>query len=303
MMRHSHRAARAWWRFLCPPALLYTEMLGADAVLRGDRLRRESPESHAPVALQLGGCDPDKIAQAARAGEQAGFAEVNLNCGCPSPRVQKADFGAALMTRPGKVAEIVRAMKGAVRVPVTVKCRIAVDDMDPAAGLDAFASAVRDAGADALIVHARKAWLAGLSPAQNRGVPPLDRARVRKLKADFPGLPIVVNGGLQTVADARRELAFADGAMLGRAVVRNPMLLAEAAKQIFGMEKIPSRREALERGVVLATESPPREWRLALAPLAGLGLGMKNARAFRRALAERKPAEFFALASLADEHA
>ena len=296
MMRHSHRAARAWWRFLCPSALLYTEMIVAAAVLRGDRLRREAAETHPPVALQLGGCEPRALARAARAGERSGFAEVNLNCGCPSGRVKQAAFGASLMMKPKLVADIVRAMKDAVAVPVTVKCRIAVDDMDPESGLNEFAAAVRDAGADALIVHARKAWLAGLSPAQNRGVPPLDYSRARRLRENFPDWFVVVNGGLQTVSDARRELNFVDGAMLGRAVVRNPMILAEASARIFGAEKIPTRMEALERGLALAAESP-REWRMALAPLAGLGHGMKNARAFRGAMARMSPEGGFALSS------
>ena len=291
MMRHSHRAARMWWRFLCPPALLYTEMIVAHAVLRGDRLAREFPDTHNPVALQLGGQCPKIIAKAAKMGENAEFAEINLNCGCPSGRVKQADFGAILMTKPKLVADIVRALKDAVSIPVTVKCRIAVDNMDPESGLNEFAQAVRDAGANALIVHARKAWLNGLSPAQNRGVPPLDYNRVRRLRKNFPDLPVVVNGGLQTVADARRELAFADGVMVGRAVVRNPMLLTEAARHFFGQDKIPSRMEALERGLALAMDANPREWRRALAPLAGLGHGIKNARAFRNALAQVNPAQ------------
>ena len=306
MMRHSHRAARAWWRFLCPQATLYTEMIVADALLRGDRLARELPQHAAPVALQLGGCNPQTAARAAKVGEDAGFAEINLNCGCPSGRVKQAEFGAVLMTKPALVADMVRAMKDAVRIPVTVKCRIAVDEMDPEAGLNEFTAAMQAAGADALIVHARKAWLSGLSPAQNRGVPPLDYPRVRRLKESFPDMQVVVNGGLHTAADARRELAFADGAMLGRAVVRNPMLLADASREIFGEAGAPSRMEALERGLALAMESHPREWRRALAPLTGLGHGIKNARAFRGALAQMHAAKGWtppktAFAALADD--
>ena len=289
MMRHSHRAARALWRFLCPRALLYTEMIAADAVLRGDRLRDECDGEHGPVALQLGGCDPRKMAQAARVAGRLGFAEVNINCGCPSGRVQQAEFGAVLMTRPEVVADMVRAMKDAVAVPVTVKCRLAVDDMDPESGLRRFADAVAAAGADALIAHARKAWLAGLSPAQNRGVPPLNYGRVHRLKADFPGWPVVINGGVQTVADIERELEHVDGVMVGRAIVRNPMLLAEVAEKIFGAARVPTRCEALERGAALAA-ARPRDWRRALSALAGLGHGARNARAFRGALARMNPA-------------
>ena len=296
MMRRSHRPARAWWRALCPGALLYTEMIVADAVLRGGRLRAESAEP-GPVALQLGGSDPDTISRAAKVGERMGFAEVNLNCGCPSGRVKRGEFGASLMRRPELVADIVRAAKDAVSVPVTVKCRIAVDEMDPESGLNEFARATQDAGCDALIVHARKAWLDGLSPAQNRAVPPLDLARVRRLKSDFPSLPIVVNGGLQNIADACRELKFADGAMLGRAVVRDPMLLTDAAREVFGETNPLSREEALARGIELASESSPREMRLALEPLAGLRRGLPDARAFRRKLAECvRPAELFSAA-------
>lgn len=325
MMRHSHRAARAWWRFLCPGALLYTEMMVPDAVLRGDRLQRELDENgrvdevddvdevndvdgadkvngvddvddgdngggkRGGVALQLGGCDPKKMAAAARVAERVGFAEVNINCGCPSGRVRQAEFGAVLMTRPEVVADMVRAMKDAVDIAVTVKCRIAVDEMDPEAGLSRFAAAVAGAGADALIVHARKAWLNGLSPAQNRGVPPLNHGRVRRLKAELPELPMVINGGLHTVADCRRELQFVDGAMTGRAVMRNPMLLTEASEQIFGAKSIPTRREALARGAALAV-ARPGDWRRTLMTMAGLAHGMKRAQDFRRHLAFMQPA-------------
>ena len=289
MMRHSHRAARALWRFLCPRALLYTEMLSPDAVLRGNRLSQEDAAEQAPLALQLGGCDPRKMAQAAQVGEQVGFAEVNINCGCPSGRVQRAEFGAVLMNKPDCVADMVRAMKDAVSIPVTVKCRIAVDNMDSESGLNIFAAALADAGADALIVHARKAWLDGLSPAQNRGVPPLNYGRVHRLKLDFPDVPIVINGGLQTVSDISRELNHVDGVMMGRAIVRNPMMLAEISETIFGAEKTPTRREALEKGAALAMLNP-REWRRTLSALAGLGHGTRNARAFRNALAQLSPA-------------
>lgn len=285
MMSHSHKHARQLWRLLCPPALIYTEMLTADALLYGKRehlLDRKPPPS--PVALQLGGSDPARMAQAAKIGEDAGYVEININCGCPSARVKKGAFGACLMRAPAQVAEMVAAMKNAVRVPVTVKCRLAVDGMDAEQGLDGFAAAVRDAGGDALIVHARRAWLQGLNPAQNRTVPPLDYARVRRLKVRFPSLPIVLNGGLQTLDEAAAQQEAVDGVMLGRAVCRRPALLAAAARRFFGAPP-PDKWQVLEQMRAYVAALPLRERRWALSSLAGLYHGEANGRLYRQALA------------------
>jgi tRNA-dihydrouridine synthase A len=232
MMDWTDRHCRFFHRQLTREALLYTEMVTANAVIHGDRQRLLgfSAEEH-PVALQLGGSDPKALAEAARIGAAHGYDEINLNCGCPSDRVQGGFFGACLMATPGLVAECVAAMKAAVAVPVTVKCRIGIDDQDPEPALDAFADAVVAAGTDALIVHARKAWLKGLSPKENREIPPLDYGRVFRLKARHPDLPIGINGGIATLAEARallapREGVTLDSVMIGRAAYQNPAILA-----------------------------------------------------------------------------
>src|SRR6476619_259408 len=200
MMEWTDRHCRFFHRLLTRKALLYTEMLTTGAVLRGDRARLLGFDPfEQPVALQLGGCDVQALAASARIGEDFGYAEINLNVGCPSDRVQEGRFGACLMAEPALVAESVAAMKAAVAVPVTVKCRIGIDDQDPEEALDALVRAVRPAGADALIVHARKAWLQGLSPKENRDVPPLDYERVYRLKRAWPQLPISINGGIRNL--------------------------------------------------------------------------------------------------------
>ena len=286
MMSYSHRHARYFWRLLCPPALIYTEMLLAAALCRGARAHLlDRPPLPAPLALQLGGSEAAEMTAAAKIGEDAGYAEININCGCPSPRVQKGAFGACLMQTPARVAALVAALKQAVRIPVTVKCRLAVDGMDAEEGLRAFTAEVAAAGCDALIVHARRAWLQGLNPAQNRTVPPLNYARVRRLKSEFPALPIILNGGLQTVAEAAAALASGmDGVMIGRAVCREPYLLADAARRIFAVPP-PSKVEVLEamRAYVAALPAAERRW--ALSSLAGLYRGEANSRRYRQALA------------------
>lgn len=235
MMEWTDRHCRAFHRTLTRHALLYTEMVTALAVIHGDRARLLgfSPSEH-PVAVQLGGSDPVLLAQAAQICAEFGYDEINLNVGCPSDRVKGGNFGACLMRAPALVADCVAAMKAEVSVPVTVKCRIGVDEQDGELALDALADAVVAAGADGLIVHARKAWLQGLSPKENREVPPLDYERVRRLKARLPDLPIMLNGGLLTLADAVREGAGLDGAMLGRAAYQNPDLLLQVDPDIFG---------------------------------------------------------------------
>jgi tRNA-dihydrouridine synthase A len=227
MMDWTDRHCRFFHRQLTRRALLYTEMIVADAAIHGERQRLLGfHTAEHPAALQLGGSDPHKLAEAARIGEAFGYDEINLNCGCPSDRVQSGTFGACLMKTPALVAACVAAMKRAVNVPVTVKCRIGVDEQDPEPALDTLAGAVFAEGADALWVHARKAWLQGLSPKENRDIPPLDYGRVYRLKRRLPQKFIGINGGIQTVAEAKAHLGHVDGVMLGRAAYHTPAILA-----------------------------------------------------------------------------
>jgi tRNA-dihydrouridine synthase A len=264
MMEWTDRHCRFFHRLLTRQGLIYTEMLTTAAVLHGDRVRLLGfdPFEH-PVALQLGGCDPRELAQSARIGEDFGYDEINLNVGCPSDRVQEGRFGACLMAEPSLVGDCVGAMKAAVKVPVTVKCRIGIDEQNPDEALFAFTSAVKMAGVDALIVHARKAWLKGLSPRENREVPPLDYALVHQLKAAYPELAIVLNGGIATVDQAQVELGALDGVMMGRAAYQEPWRLLDVDPLIFGAPApfasskdaavglIPYIERELERGVRL----------------------------------------------------
>lgn len=235
MMDWTDRHCRFFHRQLTRKSLLYTEMVVADAVIHGarERLLGFNDCEHS-VALQLGGSDPAKLAEAARIGEAFGYDEINLNVGCPSDRVQSGTFGACLMKTPDLVAESVAAMKGAVKIPVTVKSRIGVDDQDPEPALDALAEGVFSAGADALWVHARKAWLEGLSPKENRDIPPLDYDRVYRLKARMPNRFIGINGGVLTLDETRAHLRHVDGVMLGRAAYHTPAILAGADALISG---------------------------------------------------------------------
>jgi tRNA-dihydrouridine synthase A len=245
------------------------------------------PAEH-PVALQLGGCDPRALAQCAAIGEGFGFAEINLNVGCPSDRVQEGRFGACLMAEPALVGDCVAAMKARVRVPVTVKCRIGIDEQDPEQALGAFTAAVERAGVDALIVHARKAWLKGLSPRENREVPPLDHGRVYRLKAAHARLPIVLNGGIASVEEAAEHLKHVDGVMMGRAAYQEPWRLLAVDAQVFGepapfsdpraaaVALIPYIERELARGVRLHAITRH---------VLGLFRGVPGARAFRRHLA------------------
>jgi tRNA-dihydrouridine synthase A len=237
MMDWTDRHCRFFHRLLTRQTLLYTEMLTTGAVLHGDRNRLLGFDTfEQPVALQLGGCDARELAEAARIGEGFGYAEINLNVGCPSDRVQEGRFGACLMLEPALVADGVAAMKRAVGVPVTVKCRIGVDDQDPEQSLFTFAETAKAAGADALVVHARKAWLKGLSPRENRDVPPLDYALVYRLKAAHPGFPVIINGGITSLEQARDHLAHVDGVMMGRAAYQEPWRLLAADRVLFGGE-------------------------------------------------------------------
>ncbi|WP_353026090.1 tRNA dihydrouridine(20/20a) synthase DusA [Mesorhizobium sp. M0991] len=235
MMDWTDRHCRFFHRQLTREALLYTEMVVADAVIHGARERLLGfDDSEHPVALQLGGADPGKLAEAARIGEAFGYDEINLNVGCPSDRVQSGTFGACLMKAPVLVADCVAAMKAAVKIPVTVKCRIGVDEQDPEPALDSLADGVFAAGADALWVHARKAWLEGLSPKENRDIPPLDYGRVYRLKARKKNKFIGINGGIQSLAEALTHLDHVDGAMLGRAAYHTPGILTGIDAAFYG---------------------------------------------------------------------
>src|SRR5919109_4500469 len=246
MMEWTDRHCRFFHRLLTRRALIYTEMLTTGAVLHGDRgrLLGFDPVEH-PVAIQLGGSDPRALAACARIAEDFGYDEINLNVGCPSDRVQEGRFGACLMTEPVLVGDCVSAMKRAVGVPVTVKCRIGVDDQDPEQALDELTRAVEQAGVDALIVHARKAWLEGLSPKQNRDVPALDYDRVYRLKRAHPHLEIIINGGIESVEQAKAHLDRVDGVMIGRAAYQEPWRLLAIDPLLFDEPApFPSVKEA-----------------------------------------------------------
>jgi tRNA-dihydrouridine synthase A len=308
MMDWTDRHCRYFLRGFAPDTLLYTEMITTGAILRGDRekLLRFDPEEH-PVALQLGGSDPADLAAAARIGADLGYDEINLNCGCPSDRVHSGAFGACLMQRPALVADCVAAMRAAVDVPVTVKLRIGVVDaleltgegmsrreaaravasrfgMPERLALEEFVAGIVAAGCDAVIVHARKAVLGAWSPRDNREIPPLRYDVVRGLKEHISPTPVVVNGGLRTVAHVTHELAWADGVMLGREAYHRPMLLAE----VSSTHEPPSRLEILERMTAYARRETARGERLSWITRHMLGLysGMPGAKEFRRRLSE-----------------
>jgi tRNA-dihydrouridine synthase A len=289
MMEWTDRHCRFFHRLLTRRALLYTEMLTTGAVLHGDRARllRYDPAEH-PLALQLGGCDPRALAACARIGADLGFDEINLNVGCPSDRVQEGRFGACLMAEPALVAECVTQMKTAVSIRVTVKCRLGIDDQDPDEALETFAGAVEQAGADALIVHARKAWLRGLSPKENREVPPLDYARVFRLKSTHPSLPVILNGGIGSVEAARSHLAQVDGVMIGRAAYQEPWRLMAVDPLLFGEDApFASAKEAAAALVPYIERELEQRTRLNAITrhLHGLFRAVPGARAYRRQLA------------------
>jgi tRNA-dihydrouridine synthase A len=289
MMDWTDRHCRFFHRFMSRRALLYTEMLTTGAVIHGDRARLLGfdPAEH-PVALQLGGSDPRELALAAKIGADLGYDEINLNVGCPSDRVQNGRFGACLMAEPARVADGVAAMKAAVAIPVTVKCRLGIDDQDTEESLDRFADMMIAAGADALIVHARKAWLQGLSPRENRDVPPLDHARVHRLKMRLGDFPVIINGGIRTLDEAEAHLRHVDGVMLGRAAYENPALLLDVDPRLFG-ERAPvgSAHAAVEALMPYIERELGRGARLhdITRHLLGLFRGMPGARGFRRHLA------------------
>ena len=289
MMDWTDRYCRYFHRLLTRRALLYTEMVTTGAVLHGDRQRllRFDQAEH-PVAVQLGGCEPKALAEAARICAELGYDEINLNAGCPSDRVQNGRFGACLMAEPALVGDCIAAMKAAVAVPVTVKCRIGIDDQDPETGLDAFADAAVAAGVDRVIVHARKAWLRGLSPRENRTVPPLDYARAVRLKARLPALPIVVNGGIASVEAAGAHLARLDGVMVGRTAYQEPWRLLAVDPMLFGVPApYASLRAAAEAMIPYVAQEVAGGARASsiLRHMVGLFHRVPGARAFRRHLA------------------
>lgn len=290
MMDWTDRHCRVFHRQLTRHALLYTEMITAEAILHGDRERLLGhDQAEHPVALQLGGADPKKLAEAARIGREYGFDEINLNVGCPSDRVQGGHFGACLMAEPALVARSVAAMRAAVDIPVTVKCRIGIDDQDSETDFAHFIDTVADAGCERFIVHARKAWLQGLSPKQNREVPPLDYDRVYRLKVACPDLTIIINGGITTLDQARAHLDQVDGVMLGRTAYQTPWLLASVDVDFFADQSAKPERDAvLEVMADYADAHIARGGRLNNVTRHMLGLyhGKAGGRLFRRYIAE-----------------
>jgi len=290
MMDCTDRHYRYLARIISRRALLYTEMVTTGAVIfgDGDRLLGFDPAEH-PVALQVGGSDPADMVRSARIAEKRGFDEININVGCPSDRVQAGTFGACLMKRPGLVADCVRAMRDAADLPVTVKHRIGVDDHDSFDALKRFVETVSRAGCDTFIVHARKAWLKGLSPKQNREVPPLDYEAVHDIKRSFPELTVVINGGFDDMASARAQLEVVDGVMLGRAAYANPYLLAGVDRDFYGAAgPTPRRAEVLEAYMSYCETQLARGVPLSRLTrhIVGLFQGCRGARAWRRCLSE-----------------
>ena len=290
MMDCTDRHARYLLRLVSRRTLLYTEMITARALMHGDTgsLLAYDPFEH-PVALQVGGSEPDIMAASARLAEDFGYDEVNINVGCPSERVKSGAFGACLMAEPDTVAACVRAMKAAVSIPVTVKTRTGIDDLDEYRHLTRFTAAVAEAGCDALIVHARKAWLRGLSPKENREIPPLDYERVYRLKRDWPSLEIIINGGIHDLDAVAGHLQHVDGCMLGRAPYRDPWLLAAADRRLWGEPTGPADRCAVVEAYLPYVRARLAEG-VALNRVSrhmmGLFQGCPGARAWRRALSE-----------------
>lgn len=289
-MDWTDRHCRYFLRSISPDAYLYTEMLTAAALIHGDadRLLAFNSEEH-PVALQLGGSDPALMADAAKLGEQAGYDEININVGCPSDRVQSGAFGACLMAEPATVAQCLRAMLSAVDVPVTVKTRIGIDDQDSEVFFRRFVDEVAAAGCSTFVVHARKAILKGLSPKENRSVPPLDYARVYRLKEDRPELRIVINGGVRTLADCHEHLRHVDGVMIGRQAYQQPWFLAELQRELLGGRSNDLGRADIVRGMLPYIECQLAEGvklKHITRHLLGLFSGQPGARAWRRYLSE-----------------
>ncbi len=289
MMDWTDRHCRFFHRLLSPHVRLYTEMVTAPAVIHGDRARLLGfdPAEH-PLALQLGGSEPAELVEATRIGADLGFDEINLNVGCPSDRVQSGRFGACLMREPALVADCIAAMRAAVTIPVTVKCRLGVDEQDEDRGLAEFVEHVHAVGCDVFAVHARKAWLDGLSPKENREVPPLNHERVYRLKREHPQLVVVINGGISTVEEVRTHLDHVDGVMLGRTAYHEPFRIAEIEHALFGTP-LPDRDDVIGRLRPYIESHRARGDRLQHIARHVLGLyqGLPGARAWRRVISER----------------
>lgn len=294
MMEWTDRHCRYFHRQLSRRTLLYTEMFSSKAIVHGnaERLLAFSPEEH-PVAAQLGGAEPGELAEAARIASEAGYDEINLNAGCPSERVKDGCFGAVLMLDPMRTAECARAMiEGASGTEVTVKCRIGVDGQEPGEALPAFIEAVKSAGVRRVAIHARKAWLSGLSPKQNRTVPPLDYPLVARMKAEFPGLVVCVNGGIESLDQAERFLRSGlDGVMVGRSAYKSPAeLLLDVDRRMFG-EPCRATRESAAKAMIPYIESHIAEGGKAhqvTRHMLGLFAGMRGARKWRAALSDAR---------------
>lgn len=303
MMDCTDRHCRVFHRMLSRHARLYSEMVTTGAVLFGDRQRilGFSPAEH-PVALQLGGSDPAAMAEAASIGEAFGYDEININAGCPSDRVQSGRFGACLMAEPETVASCVLAMRRACQVPVTVKCRIGIDAQDSDRDLQHFAEAVAAAGCETLIVHARKAWLSGLSPKENRTIPPLNYDRVYRLKQSLPGLRVILNGGITDLDQAATHLRHVDGVMLGRAAYESPMILADVDRRFFNSSALVPGPQAVLEAVAdyLVTEAAgdPSSWAM-MRHVLGVYQGAPGARTWRRTLTEKRQREVISPGSAA----
>ncbi|WP_444906341.1 tRNA dihydrouridine(20/20a) synthase DusA [Microbulbifer sp. SSSA008] len=285
----SDRHCRYMWRLLSKHARLYSEMVTTGAILHGDQQRHlQFDAAEQPVALQLGGSDPQELAECARIAEEWGYSEINLNCGCPSDRVQSGRFGACLMAEPDVVAAGLTAMREAVSIPVTVKHRIGIDDMEDYPGLTRFVEAQANAGVDTFIVHARKAWLKGLSPKENREIPPLNYDMVYQLKKDYPKLQIVINGGINSIEECQQHLSHVDGVMLGRAAYQTPTILAQVDSQLFGGETGPDAIQVVEQMLPYIEQEMQRGQRLnhITRHMLGLFQGLPGARRFRRHLSE-----------------
>ncbi|HHA18256.1 MAG TPA: tRNA dihydrouridine(20/20a) synthase DusA [Methylophaga sp.] len=290
MLDWTDRDFRYFLRLISKHCVLYTEMVTTGALIHGNRDRFLGHDvSEAPLALQLGGSDPDALAKCALLGQQAGYSEINLNVGCPSDRVQSGSFGACLMSEPKLVAEGVVAMVSEVDIPVTVKTRLGIDDFDSYEFLTDFISQVADAGCEIFILHARKAWLQGLSPKENRDIPPLDYQRVYQIKKDFPQLHIDINGGIQTLEQAQQHLAHIDGVMMGRAIYHDPYLLAQADRVLFDdQHAVLSRHEIIQAMLPYIEQrmSQGRPIKSITRHLLGIFQGQPGARAWRRHLSE-----------------
>jgi tRNA-dihydrouridine synthase A len=289
MMDWSDRHCRFYFRALAPHAIVYTEMITTGALVHGDVPRHlDFDAAEHPVALQLGGSEPDDLAACARLGERWGYDEINLNCGCPSERVQRGSFGACLMAEPALVADCVRAMRDATTLPVTVKHRIGIDRGEDYDLVRDFVGALCDAGCGVFIVHARNAWLKGLSPKENREIPPLRYDVVARLRADYPAATFVVNGGIATLAQVQGQLARFDGVMLGRAAYHDPYLLATVDGTVFGGgDAAPSRADIVRAmSAYLQRASPPHGPRAVVRHMLGLYQGQRGARRWRRLLSD-----------------